>query len=297
MDKYRHTEYKAGLTIDVIETYPSKLGLRMTRERYNGRTPEAMKKYNDKLQARKLTRLINANFKPNDFFVTLNYFKDKRPNPETAAAQLTAFLRALKRLYKKHSAELKYIKVSAYGSKGGIHHHIVINNIGININTITALWRYSERKPKYEPLYNTGEYSGLANYLIKQLKSNGAEKITGKRYSGSRNLKQPELIKDKYISKIQWCEPPTAKIGYYIDKDSIDAGVNEYNGKPYLFYRLIKIPPDCVTTDGNGNKLKGKEAIKQIRLDNREYIKKLWYHLAPLGKIVPKVSNEEKTIL
>jgi len=65
---YLHREYRAGRTIEVIETYPGNYGKNMTRERYNskGRTPLSMQKYNDKIQHRNLTRLLNANFKPDD---------------------------------------------------------------------------------------------------------------------------------------------------------------------------------------------------------------------------------------
>ena len=257
----------------------------MTREKYNGRTPEAMQKYNEKLTARHLTRLINANYGKNDYFISLTYNREERPNPETAAAQLTAFLRALKRLYKKNGAELKYIRVTAYGSKGAIHHHIIINNIGIDISKITALWRYSVRSPYYKPLYNTGEYSALANYLIKQTKNYGADEIKGKRYSVSRNLIQPEIIKDKYINKIKWKEPPKAKAGYYIDTDSIEAGIDEKNGKPYLFYRMIKIP----INERRGES--GKEWIKQIEEQNRQYIKQNWERFSPYGNVIKKHIN------
>lgn len=274
MDKYRHREYKAGKTIEVIETYPSNNGYNLTRERYDKRTPPSMARYNEKMQVRKLTRLINTNFVNNDFFLTLHYTKADRPKPETAKKQLSVFLRRLKALYKRNGKELKYIKVSAYGSKGGIHHHIVINNIGIDINKITALWQYSKRTPDFTPLYDTGEYSALASYLIKQSKiGHNAETISGRRYSGSHNLKQPELIKDIYIPKIVWKELPTPKRNYIIDIDSIEAGVNELTGRPYLFYRMIKQPPDN---------------YKTTRAENKRAIIEQWDRIAPLGCIVDK---------
>lgn len=240
---YLHKEYRAGRTIEVIETYPGNYGKNMTRERYNGkgRTPLAMQKYNDKLQYRHLTRLLNANFMPDDLFITLHYSLYNRPTDSvTAKKQLTAFLRKLKRLYKKYGIELKYIKVTAIGSKGAIHHHIVINS-GVPYSEITKLWSYSDRTPDYKPLYANGEYSALAYYLVNQSKvgQGTADKISGKGFVGSRNLKQPEIIKEQYVDKVCWKEPPKAKKGYIIDPDSIDAGVNEINGKPYLFYRMI----------------------------------------------------------
>lgn len=239
---YLHREYRAGRTIEVIETYPGNYGRNITRERYNskGRTPLAMQKYNDKMQYRNLTRLLNANFKPDDIFITLHYSRDKRPLPEEAKKQVTAFLRKLKKVYIKYGIELKYIKITAFGSKGAIHHHLVINS-GVPYKEITKLWSYSDRTPDYKPLYANGEYSALAYYLVNQSKIglNIVQKINGKGFVGSRNLKKPELIKAQYVDKVYWKEPPKAKKGYIIDPDSIDAGVNELNGKPYLFYRMI----------------------------------------------------------
>ncbi|MBE6728091.1 MAG: hypothetical protein E7562_05545 [Ruminococcaceae bacterium] len=278
MFAYRHREYKAGRTIEVIETYPGNCGRGLTREKYKGVTPPAMARYNEKMQVHKLTRLINANFIPDDLFITLHYNRQDRPTPETAKAQLSAFLRKLKALYKKNGGELKYIKVSAYGSKGGIHHHIVVNNIGLNFDLITALWKFSTRKPDFTPLYDNGEYSALAAYLIKQSKITkyNAQVLTGRTYSGSHNLKQPELIKDEYIERIKWNEPPKAKKGYLIDTDSIEAGINELTGKPYLFYRMIKE----IAAD--------KETRCKSRADNRQEVKKRWGAIAPLGDIVFK---------
>ncbi|MEE1074732.1 MAG: hypothetical protein U0K93_04570 [Acutalibacteraceae bacterium] len=250
---YLHKEYRAGRTIEVIETYPGNCGKNMTRERYNGkgRTPLSMQKYNDKMQYRHLTRLLNTNFMPDDLFITLHYSLHKRPLPEDAKKQLTAFLRKLKRLYKKYGIELKYIKVTAIGSKGAIHHHIVINS-GVPYSEITKLWSYSDRTPDYKPLYANGEYSAIEYYLVNQSKvgQGAANKISGKGFVGSRNLKQPEIIKEQYVDKVCWKEPPRAKKGYIIDPDSIDAGVNELNGKPYLFYRMI-----LDTADGQANRI------------------------------------------
>jgi len=119
---------------------------------------------------------------------------------------------------------------------------------------ITKLWGYSERTPDYKPLYVNGEYSALAYYLVNQSKIglNIGQKINGKGFVGSRNLKKPELIKAQYVDKVCWKEPPKAKKGYIIDPDSIDAGVNELNGKPYLFYRMILDTADIQIKNKSG---------------------------------------------
>ena len=183
----------------------------------------------------------------------MHYSRYKRPLPEESKKQVTAFLRKLKKVYIQYGVELKYVKVTAFGSKGAIHHHLVINS-GVPYKEITKLWGYSERTPDYKPLYVNGEYSALAYYLVNQSKIglNIGQKINGKGFVGSRNLKKPELIKAQYVDKVCWKEPPKAKKGYIIDPDSIDAGVNELNGKPYLFYRMILDTADIQIKNKSG---------------------------------------------
>ncbi len=272
---YLHREYRAGRTIEVIETFPGNYGRDLTRENYKGGTPLAMERYNTKLKGRSLTHLLNTNFRPGDIFMTLHYSRDKRPTPTDAKKQLTAFLRRLRAVYRRYGLELKYIKVTAFGSKGGIHHHIVINS-GVPYEEITRLWDYSARTPEYRPLYSDGEYSALAVYLIEQSKigSTAEQKIKGKGYVGSRNLKQAELIKEEEVPRICWKEPPKPKKGYIIDPNSIDAGVNELNGKPYLFYRLLPDPLHLLNK--NGSRDKPAERLK------------IWKQAAPYGCIVNK---------
>ena len=148
----------------------------------------------------------------------------------------------------------------------------MINNIGLNISLISALWDFSDRKPDYTPLYKNGEYSALAAYLIKQSRVGNGEEINGRYYSGSHNLIQPPLKADKYIERIVWKEPPKARKGYFIDPDSIDRGINERNGRPYLFYRMIKLTPDMPP--------------------NIRFIAQQWNNAADFGRLIDKRTGE-----
>lgn len=79
---YRRRIIRAGNTVEIIETYPTQFGDRLTRQRSaecGSGTSESVKRYNDELAVRRLTRYINANFFPDDWWVTLTYERENRP--------------------------------------------------------------------------------------------------------------------------------------------------------------------------------------------------------------------------
>lgn len=325
---YRHRVIRAGDTLEVIETFPGRLGSGFTREGYSGSTPLAQEKYNEKLRIRELTRIINENFGEDDYHLVLTYEKGKRPDAETAKLYCRQFTRKLTKLYRKRGEELRFVKVHAFGERGALHHHLVINNVDkVKVREINELWEYS-KKPQYFAMYEGGDYSSLAAYLVRQCKTglSPGEKLNSKAWSCSRNIRKPVVIKDTEISKICWKEPPVPKAGYYIDRDSIDAGVNEFNGRPYLFYRQIKRKEVlfAVTSEGNilrsaeahkyarriwpsikvpdkfavitdtGQLLLGETADRYLRELNRKDIKNNWKDIAELGKIIKKEKKENE---
>lgn len=295
---YKQRIIKAGNTIDVEYTYPTRFGDTLTRRKHSKGTPEAMQAYNEELAIRKLTRLINKNFIPDDWFVTFHYENHNRPaGYKEAKAQLAVFLRKIRKLYADWGIELKYIKRTARGERGGIHHHVILPQ-GEKFKEITLLWRehikstQGARPPECRALYDTGEYSSLAAYIVKQPMYDDDDEGYTKKWVGSRNLKKPEEEVD-YVEKVKWKEPPVARPGYYIDQDSIRAGCNPVNGRPYLFYRMVKFPPDFRCYDENGKRLYGSEAIKYFRKNNKDWIRKnMWTELCPEGEIVERAELE-----
>lgn len=295
---YRRKIIKAGATIEVEETYPTRFGDLLTRNKAKGQgTPLAMENYNDELAIRKLTRLINANFVPDDYFITFHYENHNRPKVyDEASETLSRFIRKLRGLYLEEQIELKYIKCTAFGERGGVHHHVILPQ-GVDTREITKLWKdhikatMKARPPEYRSLYSTGEYSSLAAYFIEQKQCMGEQEKYVRKWVGSRNLLKPEE-KTEDIEGIKWQEPPTAPRGYYVDTDSIRAGTNPVNGRPYLFYRLIKIQDGFYCYDENGRKLVGAEAVRYFRKNNRRYIKKNWFNINLEGEVVFK--NEIK---
>lgn len=298
---YHRTVVRAGRTVEIIETFPTKYGDGFTRENAKrGNTSVQQAAYNEELAIRRLTRILNENFVPEDWFITLHYEKHTRPETlSMAKTQLTYYLRKLKRRYKRFGIDPKIVKTTAYGERGALHHHIVITK-GIPISTITALWKehigasIKARPPEYRALYDTGEYSSLAAYIYGQAEKSKApdedflDTFGMKHWSCSRNCKIPQPEPPKVIEEIKWKEPPVAWAGYFIDTDSIRADVNPVTGRPYLFYRMVKLPPDFVCHDDDGNRITGSAAIRYTRRKNADWIRNNWKVLNPKGDIVPR---------
>ena len=97
--------------------------------------------------------------------------------------------------------------------------------------------------PKFVQLYDSGEYSQLADYLIKETEKSfrREDSAVGQRYSSSRNLIQPKkTVRDK--PNRTWKTDPKPKPGYYIIRESIYNGVDRL-GYPYQRYLEAKLNP------------------------------------------------------
>ncbi len=293
---YRRRVIRAGNTVEIIETYPTQFGDNLTRAKRvtNGPgTPEAMKQYNYEQSVLRLTRLLNTNYIPDDWWVTFTYEKHNKPKTYSeATADLSAFIIKLRKLYKEFGIELKYVKGTGFGERGALHHHVVIPQ-GVPPRRITQLWKdhigatKDARPPYYVPLYPDGEYSTLAGYIAKQIKNGTiADAKYVKKWIGSRNLKKPQEDPPEDIEEIKWQEPPEAWEGYCIDTDSIHAGTNEITGRPYLFYRMVKVEDGYTCRDDSGKLLRGSAAVEYARRKNAEYIKNNWYLINSEGEVV-----------
>lgn len=155
-------------------------------------TKDPQKKINQKNAEMKLTRLIEANFKPNDNSFVLTYDQTSgKTDQNTAKTKITKFLRRLRYICQKYSIELIYIYVTEYGEKGGaIHHHILLPQ-EIPHDVVEDLWQHGNvlRKPLY--WYKDG-IKGFAAYLVKG-------RVYYRRWNRSKNLivPQDELYDDR----------------------------------------------------------------------------------------------------
>lgn len=210
------------------------------REKKENPTSEAQKRVNIRQAERKLTRKMNANFTPDDYYITLSYEKDERPQgKEELQKHVAAILRDLRRVYKQCGKELKYIWVAEIGERGAVHIHMVINSI--DIQKIKRLWKYGHMH--IDPLYEDGNYRKLAAYFIKYSEKtlNTTGELQGKRWNASKNLITPPERKRIIRSRDHYSCDIKVPEGWYLDKDSIREGIHEITGYSYFNYTLVKL--------------------------------------------------------
>lgn len=190
---YIKTTCKAGKTKEYEFYYSYRFDQKGgSRKKKENRTPEAQRQVNRRMAEKKLTRLMNANLSGEDYYLTLSYRKEKRPDRETLNRDIRTLLRKLRRIYRKHGKELKYIWTAEKGERGAAHLHIVVNGIDHISHIIRDLWEKGWICIK--PLDKSGQYRKLAGYFIKYSdKTMKTEQgFINKRYCSSKNLIIPE---------------------------------------------------------------------------------------------------------
>ena len=242
---YLKTTWTYGNRVEVRKYHTARYGEHgEKRGRRQRPTTEAMKDANRRRAEDKLRRLMVANFTDDDIYLTLTYRREERPDAEGAKKILKKFFDALRRVYKKAGAPLKYIIVTEQKTRA-IHHHLVLNDPGIrNFNTtIRRLWTHGGYHT--EALYPDKDYEKLASYFLKPEKPGGEDdQVQSKRYSCSRNLVQPEK-KTEVIRARHWREeePKVPKAlrdqGYIMERCSPPGLVDAW-GYPYQAYTMIR---------------------------------------------------------
>ena len=231
MPRIRET-CRAGVTILYREFQsPRRPGKRIPRLPREKPTSEAQLKVNARMKLWDCIRYMNHNFGPGDLYITFDYEKKNRPPTGIVLKGHGRKLKqALRKLYKKLGLELKYIYVVERGTKGALHHHIVINQ-GAAIRELRELWSYG--RIHIDPLDDTGNYAKLANYFIKySLKTRQSgeegEKLMSRWFDHSDNLIMPETEREP-LWRGKVTEEPRPKKGYYVDRDSIRFYITKEN--------------------------------------------------------------------
>ena len=247
---YRERKYVCGDYIEVA-IYPVYTQARVRGKRKKP-TTEVQQRLNRRHATDRLRRLLHTNFNPKDLFVTLTFDNDKLP--ETVADCQRAvqnFLRRVKRKYAKAGLVLKYIYILEYGEKRQrLHAHLAINEC-LSRSELSALWgqgTVSADKLRFEK----DGLTALAVYLTKG-KDDEDDRLTFKRWCGSRNLEQPTITeRDGRISHkkmIDFCERDSDSAiylethfnGFETVENSIDYCEDTYGGL-YLTALLRRLP-------------------------------------------------------
>lgn len=231
----------SGDIVEVEKHFITRHGKGKRRASPTNPTPQDVEQINERNAEKKLRRLMNANFTKNDYHTVLTYRKEERLSITDSKKAISDFLKKLRAEYKKQGSELKYIVVTEYGTVANpkaIHHHLMINNIGIE--HITKHWKYG--KVNITPIYSE-DLGELANYFVKETKlKNGATRQKGeKRWSSSRNLAKP-IIKVEKIKANSWRDVPRPPKGYIMVADTLYNGVDIFGHitQTYTYKRIKK---------------------------------------------------------
>lgn len=227
---------RAGDTIEV-EAYPvTWVGERARAEANARRTGPAQAKLNRRNAEKRVRRLLEANFGPEDYLLTPTWDyqaidkgrmshedalklweKLGLPEDEEAARRaLGNYIRRIKHHMKRagHKAEeLKYLYVMEVtcAPKAGdpnplpahYHFHMAIHAPGLSRDALEALWPYGYNNADRLNFRNNG-LKDLAGYITKQP---GIERADGsgrrvRRWAGSKNLEEPTVtVSNRKISR------------------------------------------------------------------------------------------------
>lgn len=203
-------------------------------------TTEEQKKINERHAARRRIFKACENFEPGDMFIRLSYYQGERPENIDAAHEI--FCKALKAVKRKDKS-LKYMGVTELGSKGGLHHHVLVPK-EFDLNLIKKIWNGDIHiRQTY-----SGDLSQLASYMTKgecdyMLENPRSHKEIDKRYTASRNLKKPAENKEIIKKSEHWIDTPRSmkyddKI-YDVKVGSEYVGVTK-DGYEYQHYIMVE---------------------------------------------------------
>lgn len=216
-----------------------------TRAAKKSTAKKAVAEVNKANAVEKLSWLIAENFSPGDWHFSPTFAPGNMPADEQAAKMIfQKFLTVVRRLYKKHDVECKYIWTTGVSSRGRIHLHLILNHVqGIEMHDLQRAWRYGQLRLN-NLLYADGWYKDLAAYLIDQDRTPQAERKGQRKYSCSKNLKMPEIrkriIKRKFWRQAEPGPPEDYRTRWKIDPETVENLIRDFDGTPMQKFTLIK---------------------------------------------------------
>ena len=234
---YKRKSYDLGDIREVMEYHNGRYGAPgMPRMKKKKATPEQIRKVNQWNKERQCWRKMKLNFQDNDYWVTLTYKPENRPEDmEKAAKDIRKWLNKVRTQYKKRGAELKWMRNIEVGTRGAWHIHIIVNRIPDTDVILAKAWKHGQIQNQL--LYQKGEFEKLANYITKTPETD--KRLREANYSASRNLPIPEPEKKVYKHWKTWGKVRVPK-GWEVEKDSLHEGINDLTGYQYRSYTLIR---------------------------------------------------------
>lgn len=195
-------------------------------------TTAAQERINLRRAWQKLEMLLAANFGSMDLHVVHTYDDEHLPgNKETALKRYRKMLRQLRGCRKVLSHPTRYIYVTEQlSSEGGrIHHHMVLNGTGHDVETLQSLWPYGNVEVECLDVWEG--YEALAKYLTKEPREVGRCRLGERTWTPSIGLTKPEVESDYVKDNVTITLPPGAIV---LARNSDNKGWGEYAYIKYL---------------------------------------------------------------
>lgn len=159
MAKRKKTIIAGQLVKTVIYTAPEPQDVPKVRAVKSRMTTAAQKAMNDKAARVRLEMLLAANFGPRDLFVTVTYRDKDLPAKRAGAVKnVRSFLKHLREHRRARGQTLKYIYTTEDKHSGGrLHHHLVINATGDDMETVRSLWPFGDDHTTMNSLHATSQ--------------------------------------------------------------------------------------------------------------------------------------------
>ena len=192
---------------------------------------EAQELINMRRSWQKLELVLAANFGARDLHVVLTYDNQHLPCDRDSANRLLRKLLSQLRKYRKaRDMDTKYIYVTEQlSAEGGrLHHHMVLNGTGNDVDIIRSLWPYG--LVEIEQLDVWTGYEALAKYLTKEPREVGKTENGARTWTPSIGLAKPKAESDNVKDNVTVMAPPGAIILDRREKH------NEFGDYLYLKY-------------------------------------------------------------
>lgn len=207
-------QIRAGrLVCAVVYTTPQAGDSSRARAEKRHAANEAREKLNARTSFEKLERVLAANFDTGDLYVTLSY-DDKHLPPDrgTAVRRMRAFIPKLRQARKDREQALSYVYVTEGNFPGGrLHHHMVLNSTGKDIDELRRIWQYGTnvevRRLKFNEDYTYGD---LASYLTKEPREWGSPRVGERTWTPSIGLRRPQQETCSVPDNLTLAAPPEA---------------------------------------------------------------------------------------
>jgi len=240
---YKKKIYRFRNAIEIEEYHTFRYGAPgVGRQKRKKPTPEQMAKVNQRNKAKTCRHKLRSHFDVNDYFVDLTYEREKRPEDMSAAKRdFRQCIEQVRQEYRLLGFALKWIRNIEVGKRNAWHVHLVINRIQGTDLILRRAWPHG--RVICQLLHEKGEFRALADYITKTPATDS--RLTDANYSSSRNLpvKAPE---ETSITRWEtWRDEialpwQLARAGWFIDRDSVEEGVNPITLQPYRHYTLLR---------------------------------------------------------